>query len=194
VSPFHAHLGLIIQAVLLAAMVFVCTTIGWLIAKGPRRARKSDTAVAKALPATPERKAHVHSEPLSEPEKAPSPAAPVVEEPRPLPDPKRPSPPAFSHRDRPARTFEKDVLPIMRSSCISCHGGMRKRAGLDLRTRSSLLRGGENGPGVKPGDPAGSLLLESVTTNQMPPGKKKLTAAEKQVIREWIATGAKGER
>jgi hypothetical protein len=91
-------------------------------------------------------------------------------------------------------TYEKHILPIMRRTCISCHGDLKRRAKLDLRTLASAKRGGENGPAITPGNPGDSPLLESVVSNKMPPGKNKLTAAEKQLIREWIASGAKGER
>ncbi len=171
-------------------MVFVCTTIGWLIVKGPRRARKSNAVVAKAPVSSPRPKNSDRNDPPAATEKEPPATAPPREEPRRRPEPDRPAPAP----ERRTLSYEKDVLPIMRRSCNSCHGDMRKRAGLDLRTLTSLMRGGENGPAVKPGDPGGSPLLESVTTDRMPTGKKKLTAAEKQVIREWIAGGAKGER
>jgi hypothetical protein len=43
------------------------------------------------------------------------------------------------------------------------------------------------------GKPDESLLIERVTSGEMPPGKKKLTAAEIEVLRKWIAGGAKVE-
>src|SRR5205814_859859 len=45
-------------------------------------------------------------------------------------------------------TYEKHVLPIMQRACLSCHGAPKKRGGLDLRTYSTLLRGGDSGAGV----------------------------------------------
>jgi mono/diheme cytochrome c family protein len=91
-------------------------------------------------------------------------------------------------------TYEKDILPIVQRACISCHGATRKRGGLDLRTFASLARGGESGVGVQPGKPDESALLESVVSGRMPPGKMKLPPAEKQLIRDWIASGAKSTK
>ncbi|MBM3982198.1 MAG: hypothetical protein FJ304_18425 [Planctomycetes bacterium] len=48
-----------------------------------------------------------------------------------------------------AATFERDVLPILSSHCLPCHGGIHQRGGLDLRTAASALAGGESGK-VKP--------------------------------------------
>ncbi len=91
-------------------------------------------------------------------------------------------------------TYEKHILPIMQRSCLNCHGAGKRRGGLDLRTLASAKRGGESGAAVNPGNPDDSPLLETVVANRMPPGKGKLSAAEKQLIRDWIASGAKGER
>src|SRR5262249_28250233 len=108
---------------------------------------------------------------------------------RPLPPPGRPPPPPAPTV---AVTFQGDILPIFRANCVSCHGAERKiKGGLDARTVPSLLQGGDSGPALVRGDPDKSLLWESVSSNQMPPGKGKLTSAEKAKIRQWILDGAK---
>jgi hypothetical protein len=83
---------------------------------------------------------------------------------RPAPRPERASekapaegPPA-TERPPALLTFEKDVLPLLRQSCTRCHEPGKKRGELDLTTYRAALRGGENGPGVKPGRPDDSLL------------------------------------
>jgi hypothetical protein len=91
-------------------------------------------------------------------------------------------------------TYEKNILPIVQRSCVSCHSAMKKKGGLDLRSLAALVRGGDSGPGVKAGNPDDSPLLERVASNSMPPGPRKLTNVEKQLIRDWIASGAKGGR
>src|SRR5262249_55608158 len=91
-----------------------------------------------------------------------------------------------------ALTFDEHVLPIFRAKCISCHGGLSKKAELDLRTLASAKRGGERGPGVRPGNLDGSGVWQFVAAGQMPPAKNtKLTDAEKATIRDWILAGAK---
>lgn len=87
----------------------------------------------------------------------------------------------------PPPSFESDVLPILAAGCHECHGEELQEGRLDLRTLSTLLRGGENGPAVLPGDPEGSLLLDVIARGQMPPGGgDKLTPAEVSLIRRWI--------
>jgi hypothetical protein len=90
--------------------------------------------------------------------------------------------------------FNAAVRPILKAYCFECHGeGEKLKGGLDVRLQRYLTKGGDTGPAIAPGKPDSSLLLERITTGEMPPGKKKLTAAEIGVIRQWIAAGAKVE-
>ncbi len=87
--------------------------------------------------------------------------------------------------------FETDVLPIFKANCLRCHGAKAKKAELDLRSRASILTGGESGPVIDPGKPQKSLLYEMVHDGKMPPGKaRKLSQAEVEIIRRWIENGA----
>jgi hypothetical protein len=87
--------------------------------------------------------------------------------------------------------FEKDVLPVFRARCLNCHGPEKQKAGLDLRSKAALLRGGETGPAITPGSSGKSLLWEMLSADKMPPGKTKLTAAEKELVRAWLDGGAR---
>jgi hypothetical protein len=173
---------MVFQVMMLLLMVFVCTALGWLWVAAPRRAKTQDQAAAKTKEAAPEKK----SDPGDGPGRGDPPATP--EKSPPVAEPERPpTPPA---PETPMLTWEKDVQPILERSCLNCHG-VRKRGGLDLRTLASALAGGDSGAGLKPGKPEDSPLLESIVSNRMPPGKRKLTEGEKKVIRDWIAGGAK---
>lgn len=86
-------------------------------------------------------------------------------------------------------SFEKDILPILAQKCYDCHGGDLKEARLDLRTLSSMIRGGESGPALVRSEPQSSLLVEKVLAGEMPPGKEKLTAAESALIQQWVKAG-----
>jgi hypothetical protein len=52
--------------------------------------------------------------------------------------------------------FEKKIRPVLVEQCYRCHSAQAKktRGGLRLDTRDGLLRGGDNGPAVVPGQPA----------------------------------------
>jgi mono/diheme cytochrome c family protein len=93
-----------------------------------------------------------------------------------------------------APTFAS-VQPIFQKSCVGCHGENGKH-GVDLRTYESVMKGSEHGPIVKPGDPAGSELVEVLRTDdkdhRMPMGLPPLPTEEIEQIEAWIAAGAKG--
>jgi hypothetical protein len=90
-------------------------------------------------------------------------------------------------------SFEHDVRPLLKAHCFECHGeGEKLRGRLDVRLRRLLVQGGESGPAVVPGNAGGSLLVERLQKGEMPPGKKKLTAPQIDVIRNWVNAGAVG--
>ncbi|MBM3728615.1 MAG: DUF1553 domain-containing protein [Acidobacteria bacterium] len=89
--------------------------------------------------------------------------------------------------------FETSVRPVLRTQCQACHSERNKASGLSVETREGLLAGGNRGvAAIKPGDPAGSLLIEAVEhagTLKMPP-TGKLKPEQIEVLRKWVAAGA----
>src|SRR5262249_37663951 len=68
---------------------------------------------------------------------------------------------------------EKHVLPILKTSCGTCHGADKPKADLNVLTLATLKKGGSSGmPAIVPGKPDKSLLFEMVFKNQMPPEGK----------------------
>src|SRR3981081_1220036 len=80
-----------------------------------------------------------------------------------------------SAQEKEAISFEKAVLPIFQAKCLSCHGDKKQRAMLDLRTKASIVKGGESGAALKPGSLKGSLLWDKIRTDEMPESEQKLT-------------------
>ena len=92
-------------------------------------------------------------------------------------------------------TFEDHVRPILKAYCTECHGEEEKPKGqLDLRLKRFIMAGGKSGPGIVTGKPEDSPLFTRARDGEMPPGKKKLSAAELDVLKRWIATGAKAAK
>jgi len=90
--------------------------------------------------------------------------------------------------------FETHIRPLLKTHCFECHGeGQKLKGGLDVRLRRLLAKGGKSGPAFVPGK-ADALLVERLTTGEMPPGKKKLTKDEIALVGRWIAEGAKTAR
>ena len=91
--------------------------------------------------------------------------------------------------------FERHIRPILKTNCFHCHGEEDKVEGkLDLRLARFLVSGGESGASIVPGDVEQSLLLKRIRTGEMPPGEKKLTAQQIDLITRWIAGGARTAR
>lgn len=92
--------------------------------------------------------------------------------------------------DRPAAApdFQRDVLPVFEEKCLHCHGGKRRGGKLDMRTLEALLKGGDTGAALKPGNAQKSLLIELIHYKEMPPKKEKnpVTPAELVLLRRWI--------
>ena len=99
-------------------------------------------------------------------------------------------------------TYETDIQPIFKASCVKCHSGDRPKARLHMDTLAGVLKGTKSGPIVKPGDSANSFIVKSIahaTDEQdewMPPlhnkaGIKDLTPEQIGLIRAWIDQGAK---
>lgn len=92
-------------------------------------------------------------------------------------------------------TFEKHVRPILKAQCFHCHGeDGEMKGGLDVRLARFLIKGGDEGPAIVPGDAAKSHLLEMVKSGDMPKGKAKLPAKDIATLEQWIAQGAKTAR
>jgi hypothetical protein len=91
--------------------------------------------------------------------------------------------------------FETHVRPILKANCFHCHGEEDKIEGkLDLRLVRFIVRGGENGPSIAASQPEQSHLVQRIVAGEMPPGEKKLTTQQIEVIRRWVASGAKTAR
>jgi mono/diheme cytochrome c family protein len=87
-------------------------------------------------------------------------------------------------------SFANDVLPILQSRCLNCHGGDRLEEGLSMKTYADLMAGSENGLVITAGDAENSLLVELVSTQKMPKRGPKLTPPQVQLIIDWINQGA----
>lgn len=88
-----------------------------------------------------------------------------------------------------AQHFDKSVAPLLAGRCLECHNAGELKGKLDLTSKTTAMRGGESGTVIAPGDPDESLLWQYVDGDEMPP-KKPLSAAEKEILRKWIADGA----
>jgi hypothetical protein len=110
--------------------------------------------------------------------------------------------PLLSAADEPSKEglefFEKNVRPILAEHCYECHSIEKgsSKGGLILDSRDGMLKGGDQGPAVVPGNVAKSLLLLAVHYGDpeiaMPPKKKggKIADAKIAALEKWVKMGA----
>lgn len=95
--------------------------------------------------------------------------------------------------------FESKIQPALVEHCYKCHSAQSEKlkGGLHVDSREGLLKGGETGPAIVPGDPEKSLLIRALQykdeTLQMPP-KKKLPEEVVQDFVAWVKSGAPDPR
>ncbi len=92
-------------------------------------------------------------------------------------------------------TFNRDIRPILSENCFQCHGPDKNRRKADLRldVREVALEL----EAIVPGKPEQSEMVRRIflpddDEDHMPSAKsnRSLTAAQKQVLKRWVAEGA----
>ncbi len=93
--------------------------------------------------------------------------------------------------------FVKDVQPILEFNCLGCHREGEAKGKLRLDTRDMAIKGGDDGPGIVPGDSSKSPVYTSTALpadhdDLMPPSNKggPLPKEEIQTLKDWIDQGA----
>src|SRR5712671_1142344 len=93
--------------------------------------------------------------------------------------------------------FNRDIRPLLSENCYACHGPDKnqRKAKLRLDVRDVALEK----EAIVPGHPEKSKLVEHIFSTDadeiMPPPKthKTLTAAQKEMLKQWIIAGAEYE-
>lgn len=94
--------------------------------------------------------------------------------------------------------FNRDIRPILSEYCFQCHGPdeATREAGLRLDQRRAAAADREGKSAIMPGHPDQSLIMERILATdpevQMPPPEtgKRLSQAQIELLRQWIANGA----
>jgi mono/diheme cytochrome c family protein len=103
--------------------------------------------------------------------------------------------PARAQSTASAEFFEKKIRPLLLTHCLECHGADAKKVkgGLRLTSRAEMLKGGDSGPAIVPGEPVKSLLVKGVRFKdddlKMPP-KGRLRDSEIADLEAWVKAGA----
>lgn len=91
-------------------------------------------------------------------------------------------------------TFQEDIYPLFRGSCISCHGPKKQLGRFRADRREEFLKDSGQGPWVIPGDSKASqlvALLSGEIKTKKSPEKHVLPTDNMALVRTWIDSGAK---
>ena len=94
--------------------------------------------------------------------------------------------------------FESKIRPVLADTCYRCHSADagKSKGGLTLDSRDAILKGGDTGPAVVPGDATKSLLIKAITyvdpDLQMPPSSTGGKLSDMQIadLTTWVKMGA----
>ena len=91
------------------------------------------------------------------------------------------------------KVTQHDAIPVLLRRCVMCHGQDAREGGLDLRTKSAMLKGGA----FVSGKPAESKIIQRIVSRECPPDKnismagiERMGAIELKTLRDWISVGA----
>src|SRR3979411_246690 len=84
-------------------------------------------------------------------------------------------------------SYFRDIRPVLQRQCQGCHQPNLKSSNLDLTSYEGLVAGGKHGPGL-------SVIVKYLSGEmkpQMPLGQPPLAAGQIDLVRSWIAAGAR---
>ncbi|MBS0265210.1 MAG: PSD1 domain-containing protein [Planctomycetes bacterium] len=99
-------------------------------------------------------------------------------------------------------SYARDILPILSANCYACHGpdDHDRQAELRLDDEQAVRQRKGSGFPIVPGKPDESLVIARITSADpdlvMPPrsSRRQLTPEQKELLRRWVAEGAKWQR
>ena len=92
--------------------------------------------------------------------------------------------------------YQDVVGRILEHNCVSCHNPNKRKGALLMTGLPALLKGGETGNTLVPGDPTKSEMIKRLRLPEndeghMPPdGKKPLGDDDIRILERWISLGA----
>jgi len=91
--------------------------------------------------------------------------------------------------------FESKIRPVLVGTCFACHGDVQTSGELRVDSREALLKGGDSGPAIIPGNPEQSLLIHAIQrqadVSVMPPDEEKALRPDQVAdFSAWIRAGA----
>jgi dipeptidyl aminopeptidase/acylaminoacyl peptidase len=110
----------------------------------------------------------------------------------------------FAEDKKPAETkpepvsYYREIRTLFQEHCHGCHQPAKKSGGYGMTSYTDLLKAGESeAPAIVPGKPDESNLIDQITPTdgkaEMPKEKAPLHETQIELIKRWIAEGAKDD-
>jgi mono/diheme cytochrome c family protein len=171
------------------------------IAKKPHEsATQSDvSSSAPSSPASAPEASAAATESAPNGEAAPREPAQAASPPSAAPDLETPPDAELLARVPAELTLYSAVQPLLAKRCGKCHLGEKPAARLRIEPHAALVEGGFSGPGIVPGKPGESFIVQRISLpasddDRMPPPEEApMTGDEIALVRFWVERGA-GER
>ncbi|CAK9015148.1 Planctomycete cytochrome C, partial [Durusdinium trenchii] len=78
-------------------------------------------------------------------------------------------------------SFTQDIAPWMANLCLGCHNERRKSGGLSVATFFDIMKGGDSGAVIEPGDMENSRLFRL--------GQARITRKNYEDLKQWFVEG-----
>ena len=89
-------------------------------------------------------------------------------------------------------SFTRDIAPFMANLCTGCHNNNRRSGGLSVVSFYDIMKGGDSGRVILPGNLEGSRLFRLVgglENPRMPQGQARITRKNYEDLKQWFAEG-----
>jgi hypothetical protein len=103
--------------------------------------------------------------------------------------------------DKKGLTFAKDIVPLLKESCLGCHGEMKPKSKYRVDSLEAMIKGGSSDeaaiiPGNSAKSPIAYYVADLIEEYEMPPVDKRdkypaWTKEQVGLLRAWIDQGAK---
>ena len=89
-------------------------------------------------------------------------------------------------------SFTRDIAPFMANLCVGCHSGNDPNGGLSLVSFHDMMKGGDSGRVIIPGNRDGSRLFRltgGLENPRMPQGQARITRKNYEDLKKWFEEG-----
>ncbi|MEM7557795.1 MAG: DUF1549 domain-containing protein [Planctomycetota bacterium] len=91
--------------------------------------------------------------------------------------------------------YLRDIKPVLKAKCYSCHGALKQEAGLRVDTVEFMREGGDSGRALSREEGLDSLIHDRISSSdndeRMPPEGEPLSPEQLKRFQQWLANGAK---